>query len=326
MNDKQDYNNQHYIPQCYLKLFSPGGKYVYFKDSHTTPSELKDIGSICCEDDFYTIYTKKVGRNIFLENNMRDNVENPYSVRLCEITKIGKRAQMRKFPDEIVLSEEKKFQFSAFIVIQYLRMPVFKNYFVLLANEASYLSTLFGHNYVEKKEPNIILNTYPELSPSLLHFNFGYGNLDILIKYAQKLFNDYWEFLFTDSKKVCTSNNPIYFDDSRIKNDVVTFVKDDVAKFAALSNCYEDWVELPYDNLLKFDTYLGFPISRNIYLRIWNKESHPEKRVVDNRFFNLSDKMLTDFNHKTFRNSTEIYSFLPFEDIFPNEINNDKYG
>ena len=319
MSSKQEYTNQHYIPQCYLKLFSSDGKEVYFKDSYTSPSKTKKIECIGCEDDIYSIQTKTIGRHIYLENKFRDEVENPYSRLLSKITKSGKRAQMKNFPDEIVLSEEEKFRFSAFIVIQYIRMPMFKNYFVLLANEASSLVSLFSDKYVGEKKSDIILNTYPEISPSLLHANFGYNNIDILTKYTQKLFDNYWEFLFINSKKVCTSNNPIYFEDSNIKNDVVVFSKDDVAKFAALSNCYEDWVELPYDNLLKFDTYLGFPISRNIYLRIWNRENHPEMRFLDNRFFILSDDLLAELNDKTFRSSSEIYSSLPFEDIFPHD-------
>lgn len=320
MSSKQEYTNQHYIPQCYLKLFSSGGKVVYFKDCYTSPSVTKKITSIGCEDDIYSIQARTIGRHIYLENQLRDKVENPYSVLLSEITKKGKYTNMYKFPGDFVLTEEEKFLFAAFVVIQYIRLPKFKNYFVQLAEGAT--SNLFfgGIKFERNNESNILLNTYPDVSPSLLHANFGYCNLDIITKYTQKIFDNYWEFLFTDSKKVCTSNNPIYFEDSMIKNDAVVFSKDDVAKFVALSNCYEDWVELPYDNLLKYDSYLGFPISRNIYLRIWNRENHPEKRIVDNRFFMLSDELLVELNDKTFRNSSEIYSLLPFEEIFCNEL------
>ena len=148
MSSKQEYTNQHYIPQCYLKLFSSAGKEVYFKDCYTSPSETKKIECIGCEDDIYSIQTKTIGRHIYLEKKFQDEVENPYSRLLSEITKSGKRAQMKNFPDEIVLSEEEKFRFSAFIVIQYIRMPMFKNFFVLLANEASSLVSLFSDKYV----------------------------------------------------------------------------------------------------------------------------------------------------------------------------------
>lgn len=320
MSDKQEYSNQHYIPQCYLKHFSSGSKSLYYKDCNTSPSKTRDIKCVGCEDDLYAIQTKRVGRHIYLEKHLSKEVENKYSVLLNEITKSGKRALINKFPDEVVLLEDKKFLFAAFISIQYIRMPMFKEYFVKLADASAPILSVFGAKYAEKKGSDIILNTYPDVSPSLLHANFGYNNLDILTKYAQKLYDNYWEFLFTDSKKVCTSNNPIYFEDSIITNDVIPFFEGDVAKFCALSTCYEDWVKLPYDNLMNFDTYLGFPISRNIYLRIWNRANYPEKCAIDNRFFRMSDELLTEFNNKTFRNSTEIYSSQPFEIIFPNDI------
>ena len=317
MSDKKEYTNQHYIPQCYLKLFSSGGKVVYCKDCNTSPSRLKNINTICCEDDLYSIQTKKIGRNFYLENHMRDEVENPYSELLHEITKSWKSACISKYPDGTVLTEEKKFLFAAFIAIQYIRMPMFKEFFVKLADAAAPILSIYCDKYTRKEGSDIILDTYPEMSPSLLHANFGYRNLDILAKYAQKLYDNYWEFLFTGSKKVCTSNNPIYFEGGNKSN--VVFSEDDVAKFFALSTCYEDWVKLPYDNLTKFDTYLGFPISRNIYLRIWNRANYPEKCSIDNRFFGMSDELLAELNEKTFRNSIEIYSLFPFETIFPNE-------
>ena len=322
MNDKQEYTNQHYIPQCYLKLFSSGGKSVYVKDSQTSPSETKDIKNICCEDDLYSIQTKRIGRFVILENQLQNEVENPYSKLLKEITKRWKRVQTEKLPDKQVLTEDERFLFAAFISIQYIRLPKFKNYFVRLADETSPMQSVFGTKYAEMKGDDIILNTYPDVSPSLLHANFGYNNMDIVTKYAQKISRDYWEFLYTNSKKVCTSNNPICFGDCSKTYDVVPFAQDDTAKFIALSNCYEDWVELPYDNLIKYETYLGFPISRNIYLRVWNKENYPEKYNVNNRFSKLPDEMLDELNDKTLRNSTEIYSLLPFEDVFSNGINN----
>lgn len=328
MTDKQEYKNQHYIPQCYLKLFSSGGKVVYFKDSHTSPSETRNIACIGCKDDIYSIQTKKVGRQIYLENRFRDEVENPYSVLLTKITKSGKRANINKFPDDDVLTEEDKYLFAAYIVIQYIRMPKFKNYFVQLAEEANSSMLFKCTKFGGKNDSDILLNTYPDVSPSLLHSNFGYGNLDIITKYTQILFEHYWEFLFTESKIVCTSNNPIYLGESTGKNevDVVSFAKDDVAKFLAISNCYENWVELPYDDLIRFNNYLGFPISRNIYLRVWNRKTHPQRSFVDNRFFRLSDELLTELNNNTLRNSSEIYSLLPFEDIFYNDNNNDNNG
>jgi len=42
-------------------------------------------------------------------------------------------------------------------------------------------------------------------------------------------------------------------------------------------------------------------------------------RFLDNRFFILSDDLLAELNDKTFRSSSEIYSSLPFEDIFPHD-------
>lgn len=312
----EDHIYQHIVPKCYLKYFSPDKKKIWVKKLNEKPS-FDNISEVGGENYFYDINTPKTGRKKEIEENVLGRtIETPYGDYLSYIYKAGKKYKRDNNKDK-VFDDDKKFLFAAFIVIQYIRLPKFKYFFELMAHDfdKSPLKCLAKEQLDKIITPEDI-NTYPYVSASLLHANFGFYNYGIIVKYAKYLSNNYWEFLITSSNKVCTSNNPIQIDNSIQDTDAIHYEKNDIAKFAALSNFFDEKVMLPYDDLINFDTSIGFPINRNIYLRIWNKNKFPDKKNIDCIFAPISDEELESINILTYSNCTELYSHLRFEEIF----------
>lgn len=319
MDKNKENINQHYIPRCYLQYFSINGKMIWNKKATDISSECS-IKEICCEDDLYTIHTEIIDRCVCLEQKVLSaKIETPYGDYLKNIYEAGKKFQSKKCYKNRVLNDDEKFLFAAFIAIQYIRMPKFKRYFDLIAQDAMNTDFIrFMGATLKYEAENVELNTYPFVSASLLHANFGYNNIDIIAKYANYLYDNYWEFLITTCPKVCTSNNPIHFADNIPNNASIPYSKEDLVKFIALSTVFEEHVTLPYDALIHFDSFIGFPITKYIYLRIWNKNKFPEKRNIDCLFSDMSDDTLADLNQRTLKDSEEIYSAIQIENIFQN--------
>lgn len=53
---------QHYIPRCYLRMFSDNEKSIYTYDKKASKSYQTSMMAVCCEKDIYTLsdeYVKK---------------------------------------------------------------------------------------------------------------------------------------------------------------------------------------------------------------------------------------------------------------------------
>jgi len=320
----KDHIYQHIVPRCYLKYFSPDKKKIWVKKRNESTS-FDNINEVGGENYFYDINTPKTGRKTEIEENvLGTSIETPYGVDLKHIYEEGKTF-LQTSNKNIIFEGDKKYRFATCIVVQYIRLPKFKHYFELLAQdfEKSPLKYLAKEHLEKITEPEDI-NTYPYVSASLLHANLGFHNYDIIEKYAKFLSDNYWEFLITSSNKVCTSNNPIQIANINSKIDAIPYSVNDIAKFVALLNKFEEWVPLPFDDLINFDTFIGFPINRNVYLKIWNKNKFLQKKETDCIFVPISDVELKSLNLMTYHNCTELYSHLSFNEIFDNEIK--EYG
>ena len=316
----KDHIYQHIVPRCYLKYFSPNKKEIWVKkrNGSTFFDKINEVGG---ENYFYDINTPKTGRKTEIEENvLGKTIETPYGNYLKHIYEEGKK-YLQTGSKNIIFEGYKKQLFAAFIVVQYIRLPRFKHYFELMAQdfEKSPLKFL-AKEQLEKVADSEDINTYPYVSAPLLHANFGFNNYDIIDKYAKFLSDNYWEFLITSSNKVCTSNNPIQIANINSTIDTIPYSINDISKFTALLNKFEEWVPLLYDDLINFDTFIGFPINRNVYLKIWNKNKFPQKKETDCLFVPISDVELKSLNLMTYHNCTELYSHLSFNEIFDNEI------
>ena len=316
----EDHIYQHIVPQCYLKYFSPDKKKIWVKRLNED-SSFDYISEVGGENYFYDINTPKTGRKTEIEENvLGKRIETPYGDDLKHIYEEGKIFQQTSNKN-IIFEGDKKYRFATFIVVQYIRLPKYKHYFELMAQDFEKCPLeILAKEQLEKAADSEDINTYPYVSAPLLHANFGFNNYDIIDKYAKYLSNNYWEFLITSSNKVCTSNNPIQIANINSKMDAIPYSINDIAKFAALLNKFEEWVPLPYDDLINFDTFIGFPINRNVYLKIWNKNKYPQKKERDCIFVPISDVELKRLNLMTYHNCTELYSHLSFNEIFDNEI------
>lgn len=316
----KDHIYQHIVPRCYLKYFSPNKKQICVKKRNGSTS-FDNINEVGGDNYFYDINTPNTGRKTEIEENvLGKTIETPYGDYLKHIYEEGKK-YLQTGSKNIIFEGYKKHLFAAFIVVQYIRLPRFKHYFELMAQDFEKCPLKFlAKEQLEKVADSEDINTYPYVSAPLLHANFGFNNYAIIDKYAKFLSDNYWEFLITSSNKVCTSNNPIQIAIINSTIDAIPYSINDIPKFTALLNKFEEWVPLPYDDLINFDMFIGFPINRNVYLKIWNKNKFPHKKETDCLFAPISDVELKSLNLMTYHNCTELYSHLSFNEIFDNEI------
>ena len=125
MKQKNITVKEHFIPQCYLKGFSPDKKRVYQYDMlnwKTYP--LTNTNEICCEDYLYEF--KDGNGDIVIPNTIENaliNYEGALKKLLIDITK--KSHDVRNFHTRTFLSTKEKVLLIGLMSMQVMRMPDF---------------------------------------------------------------------------------------------------------------------------------------------------------------------------------------------------------
>ncbi len=200
-------HNQHFVPVCYLKNFSPieeqnkKNPKVWVYDKVSDSSNFVGVKRVCYSEKLYSInsHTESIITNdikdkeTIFESHYLHEFEQEYSKKINNAISLIKE---RKF------GGENKMDLSLFIAIQYLRDPIIK--LLLDGNEKiPYLSL--------PNEYKLLCNRSPELlnDSSMRHFMHGYGNRDAITTLTRSLATSVWTIHYNPNDVFYTSDNPV---------------------------------------------------------------------------------------------------------------------
>lgn len=199
--------NQHFVPVCYLKNFSPDSEHrkknpkVWAYDKFSNISKFIGVKSICFSHKLYSINSTSeslITNNItdketIFESHYLHDFEQEYSPKLKNAIESIKNRK---------LGGENKMDISVFIALQYLRDPILK-YLCDGNEELPYLA--LPHEY------KLLSDNIPEFlnDPSMRHFMYAYGNIEAISTLTRSLALSEWTIHYNDNDVFFTSDNPV---------------------------------------------------------------------------------------------------------------------
>ncbi|MGB8193690.1 MAG: DUF4238 domain-containing protein, partial [Chitinophagaceae bacterium] len=252
--------NHHFLPRCYLKLFSENRKFVHvYSKVHKRHGTAQGIHNVAVKENFYRISLDSIQSDDkspedvnFFETGFFDRiVERQFSPLLTSITEKATIWTQNKDRIEVLNTIELD-TFAALIAIQYLRMPdIREKYCSFWENLADarleMMKVFFINQFPDSKEfiESIILDYQRELDPDL-HAEI-YANQELVNNIQDCLLDKVWIFYVSPHDDFYTSDNPILI---------------------------KPHVENKPSRLEGFDQYgceIIFPISSSVLLTLWDK-------------------------------------------------------
>ncbi|MGJ8738438.1 DUF4238 domain-containing protein [Zobellia laminariae] len=293
---KEPNTKQHYIPECYLKNFSPNLKFVYIYDKKVSKSFPNSLNSIANYDFFYDIpekyYSKelkpKYGSKHFEKAFFAEHVEKLYNQSLENIINKSNNYIEKPKHTEVLTNEEKEI-LAQLIAIQHLRLPKIKDDASITIKKAfqesiKIIKSAFENSNPESNELSTKID-FEDDYDSVLHAQL-YANEELVAEFASKILNKHWVFLVSKTSNFYASDNPII-----IKNH--------------LEN------QKPYcDGFGMKGVEVIFPIGKSVLLTLWDEEYFPDKLKFDNTFNSIKSKEVLAYNALQYCWATrQVYSY-----------------
>ncbi len=272
---------QHYIPQCYLRMFSDDKKHIWTFDKNENKSYNASISDVCTKNNFYTISEKYVESNegispLSLEKNFfADWYEPKFSEYLQTINRLAVET-INSLHSIISLTNEQKYSFAILLAIQWFRLPLIR-----YNNESTFdefmpkVVRLFKEGLSREKNNPDIAKLDIDISiidKAVYHAKDTFLNEELIDIYAAKLSNNIWTFSYSIDGDFYTSDFPITV------------------------NAHKNNVRPICQGLAQYGGELTFPISKNLVLTIWDKEYFKDKVEDDCSIIIANDKEIRAFN------------------------------
>ncbi|WP_419210896.1 DUF4238 domain-containing protein [Maribacter sp. X9] len=294
--NKDTHIKQHYIPQCYLRNFSPNGKFINIYDKIVSKSFSNSLDSIADFDYFYEIPKKYLsekfnipyGTKYFEKAFFAEHIEKIYAQILDKI--VHKANCWIKTKERIeILTKNEKEELAQLIAIQHLRMPNVKddnsNTFekAMLESFDIIKSGIININpVIDNKE---IIIEYDKDYDTVLHSNL-YANEKLVSDFATQVLNKDWFFYISENTDFYTSDNPIIIK-PHIQNE-----------------------RNYYDGLGMKGVEIIFPISKSIILIMRDSNYFPEKQGKENTFELINLKQMREYNcYRYIWANRQVYSY-----------------
>jgi len=283
MNKKANIK-QHYVPQCYLRNFSPNGKYVHIYDKKEHKPFSNSLDSVAYFDYFYEIPKKYLsekfnipyGTKYFEKAFFAEHIEKIYAQLLEKIILKAESWIKTQEKSEILTTQEKE-ELAQLVAIQHLRMPNIKN-----DTSDTYEKSMLESFDIIKSG---IINMNPELNIKakeatleydkkydiVLHSKL-YANEKLVSDIATQILDKHWIFYISNSIDFYTSDNPIIIK-PHIPNEPNY-----------------------YDGFGMKGVEIIFPISKSILMTMWDSNHFPEKQKKENTFKFINPKEIRAYN------------------------------
>ena len=272
---------RHYIPQCYLRLFSNDQKHIWTFDKIKGSDYSSTITDICTKNDFYTISKDFVESHegvspLSLEKDFfADWYEPKLSEYLQTINNLAIDA-INSSHSIISLNNEQKYDFAKLLAIQWFRLPQIR-----YNNESTFdefmpkVKRLFKEGLSkEMNNPDIAkLNVDVSIADkSVYHAKSTFLDEKLVDTFASKLSENIWTFSYSSDGDFYTSDFPITV------------------------NAHVDNVRPTCQGLAQYGAEVTYPLSKNLALTIWDKEYFANSGKKDLLIFASTAKEIRAFN------------------------------
>ena len=295
---REQNKNQHFIPQCYLRSFSKGGKSLnVYSKKYKRKSPIQAISKTACQDYFYRIPEKFISSlnteifdpNFFETEFFDANVERLFGPLLKEINQKADAWKIDNHTNEILLKSNKEI-FAALIGIQYLRMPNIREKYSGLRKKSTterleiIKSFYSNENPLETKFIESIEMQYDDEYKSIDHSNI-FSDQEIVNNIQDLILDKVWIFYISNQDDFYTSDNPI-------------LIKPHIK--------HEHFI---YDGFGMKGVEIIFPIGSSVLLTLWDKGYFQEKGTQNNKFCMITDESKRQYNcYQYIFANDEVYS------------------
>ena len=251
------HKKQHYIPQCYLKMFSDNNTHIWAYDKISKKSYGVLISDVCTANNFYTISDSFIKENNKLnpftieENFFAEEYEPKFAEKLFHLQQLANDAYKNN-ELRIRLSRKEKYEFALLLVIQWFRLPALR-----IENEEVF----------EDMMPKMVRLFQEGLALEL-------NNPDIAKLRIQSKIKD----------KACISC-------WKVNGDFYT------SDFPITVNPHVNNVKPICQGLAQYGAELTFPISKNLLLTIWDKDYFSDKESDECKMEVVHGRDLREANH-----------------------------
>jgi hypothetical protein len=268
----------HFVPVCYLNHFKQG-RHIHSFSKKRDKEYFCGADAVCELPYFYKITQKSWWKTFEFEKDFFSvNVEShlgPMITKIEESIKdlLAENGSMEK----IILSEETRRSIASMIFIQFYRTPRFKNYYE-------------GKKLIRQGISSITHEfTKEEISdPVLVHALSTYLNPQMLNKVVSYLIGGQWVFRYCEEPVFLTSDNPVVWIPLKgPKQERFTIGNIDDSK-----------------------CFLYYPITPNIVLEIFDKDTKNLPPDFDNLVIRADAERIAGINLNTIINAEDIVILL----------------
>ena len=268
----------HFVPVCYLNHFKQNG-HLHFYSKMRQEENFCTADAICQETYFYLITQKSWWKTFEIEKDFFDkNVESPLEPMITKIeTSIKDSLTENCSIAKIILNEETRRSIASMIFIQFYRTPRFKNYYE-------------GKKLIRQGISSITHEfTKEEISdPVLVHALSTYLNPHMLNKVVSYLMSGQWVFRYSDERVFLTSDNPVVW--------------------IPLKGPKQE--RFTIGNIDESKCFLYYPITPNIVLEIYDKDTKGLPPDFDNLVIRADAERIAGLNLNTIINAEDIVILL----------------
>lgn len=286
---------QHFIPQCYLRLFSLDKKNInVYSKKHVRKSPIQAIVKTAYKDYFYNIPQKIIVTNnleistTFYETEFFSKVvEQEYSKLVGKLTAV--KIENEKITKPQPLTVDEKQLFAALIAVQYLRLPtVIDEYWETFRKTGSasldIIKSFMASQHPDQKKfiDSIELDLDKDYKP-VEHSNL-YTDENLIANLQDLILDKIWIFHVTKDN-FHTSDNPI-------------IVKPHVPGHKPI-----------YHGFGTYGSEIIFPLSSNVLLSMFDRKHFHEMECEHENYLIIDSKKTREYNcYQYFFSEQEVYS------------------
>lgn len=273
----KEYRRNHYIPECYLKGFSENGKIVWIYNKKISKSYPKSVDDIFYEKDFYLIDESLIpeeGRDMINYKSIEydffaEQIESQYADFLGHVRSVTDDLKKQDLSCISLIPECWVEQISLQLLIQYIRTPEARRQTLELLTTSRFCFDILADSpwLSEKEKEYYKLESQKSYGDVIDHFMVLFNKEKVIDPICTVLRNKIWSIYFSPNADFFTSDSPVILEREGINKEV-------------------GFMEFNLSNL-----NITYPITRNLLVRLWDRESYKELepfdrivRIVDEEF------------------------------------------
>lgn len=268
----------HFVPVCYLNHFKQDG-HIHSYSKKREKEYVCGVDAVCELPFFYKITQESWWKTFEIEKDFFcANVESPLGPMITQIeTSIKDSLVENSSIAKIILSEETRRSIASMIFIQFYRTPRFKNYYEgkKLIRQGISSTT---HEFTKEEISD----------PVLVHALSTYLNPHMLKKVVSYLISGQWVFRYSVENVFLTSDNPVVW---------IPLKGPKQERFTV-------------GNIDESKCFLYYPITPNIVLEIYDKDTKGLPPDFDNLVIRADAERIAGLNLNTIINAEDIVILL----------------